>query len=116
VLAARGKSVGRLERLARHQLVVRQADGTWLVPQNLVDLIAERERARPRLRTNVAVLGRGPANEARQLRPSWLDSLQTADPTRAAYGFGAEVAAAVRERESFLAGMGIPTAPAARRA
>jgi type IV secretory pathway VirD2 relaxase len=109
-------NIRRLERLEGHQLAVRGPDGKWLVPQNLVDLLAERDRSRPRLRTKVAVLGRGPTEEARQVRPSWLDSHRSADPTRAGYGFGAEIAAAVREREAFLTGLGIPAAPTTRRA
>jgi hypothetical protein len=107
-------NVRRLERLERHELAVRRPDGTWLVPQNLVDLLAERERSHPRWRTKVAVLGQAPTEEVRQVRPSWLDSHRVTDPTRAAYGFGAEVAAAVREREGFLANLGIPNAPAER--
>jgi type IV secretory pathway VirD2 relaxase len=105
----------RLERLERHRLVAHRPDGTWAVPANLVELLAERERAQPRFRTTVTVLSDRPLDEIRQLRPTWIDDQAVSDPTRAPFGFGAEVSAAARERVAFLRERGIAGSPDERR-
>jgi hypothetical protein len=104
----------RLERLERHRMVEKRADGTWAVPANLVEVIAERERRQPRIRTTVTVLSERPLGERRDLRPTWLDDQAVSDPTRAPYGFGAEVSAAARERSHFLRQHGVAGSPEER--
>jgi hypothetical protein len=100
-------NVRRLKRLARYQIVARGVGDTWKVPANLLAILAAREKTHPRVRTTVEVVSTRPLEDARALRPAWLDGQAIEDPTRAGYGFGAEVSAAVRGRAAFLRGHGI---------
>lgn len=109
-------NVRRLERLERYRLVSRAPGGRWNVPSDLVALLTERERSHPRIRTSVTVLSDEPVGEVRHVRPTWLDQQAAADPTRAGYGFGAQVAAATRERAQVLAHLGIAGPGAEQRA
>jgi hypothetical protein len=100
-------NVRRLERLSRYRIVTRAAGAAWKVPANLLGILAARETTHPRVRTTVDVVTAAPLAEVRRLRPTWLDAEKLTDPTRAPYGFGAEISAAVRARSSFLEGLGI---------
>lgn len=88
----------RLERLERYKLVERLPNGTWRVPGDLVQVLEERERSHPRFRTRVQVLAKGLGDAVQ--KPTFLVGV---DPiSRAPYGFGAEVARALRQAKPEL--------------
>jgi type IV secretory pathway VirD2 relaxase len=108
------QAVRRLERLERDQIVSRRPDGTWRVPTELVKILAERERSSPRFQTKIEVLAGSASRDVRHVGPTWLDAQHGKDETRAAYGFGAELSATLRERAAFLEQLGIAGTPAER--
>jgi type IV secretory pathway VirD2 relaxase len=102
----------RLERLARHQLVTRLPDGRWRVPEDLVAQLKAREVSHPRLQVRVDQVAPALTHLIEHRGPTWLDSATAP----AAFGFGAEVRRATRERATFVQGLGIGgPAPEVRR-
>jgi type IV secretory pathway VirD2 relaxase len=104
-------TVARLERLERKRLVSRRSDGTWSVPPDLVDVLARREQSEPTFRTRVEVLSPAPTRDVRYPGPTWLEGQRLADPSRAPYGFGADLAVALRSRAAYLEELGICGTP-----
>lgn len=102
----------RLERLGRYKIVSRQPDDTWRVPPDLVAVLADRERSHPKLRTTIEVLSPDPNRNVRYVGPTWLEEQRLAEPSRAAYGFGAQLSGALRERAAFLEELGVRGSPA----
>jgi hypothetical protein len=110
----------RLRRLARHDLVTELPDGTWRVPSNLGQVLADRERSHPRFRTHVEVLLGGMDELPGPAGDRWLGARTLGSETRARWGFGAEISASLREREAhpappFPGGKAAPSTPAVDR-
>ncbi len=101
----------RLERLERYRLVSRLHDGTWLVPPNLLEVLAKREQSHPKVRTRIKVLAGDPDQAVRYPGPTWLERQRGDQDTRAPYGFGAQMARALRGRADFLAELGVRGTP-----
>jgi len=95
--------VRRLEALRRAGIVKRLEEGIWSVPRDLVErgLTHDARRAggiRVEVRCYLPI-----ERQVHAVGATWLDRLIVRQPTdRPSTGFGAEVHAAVAERESFL--------------
>lgn len=98
----------RLEALRRAGIVERQEEGVWRVPADFVQRARAYDRARMKeptvtLRSTLTV-----QQQAKALGATWLDEqLARPDSDRSPQGFGAEVTAALSEREAFLAELGL---------
>jgi type IV secretory pathway VirD2 relaxase len=97
----------RLERLERYGLVSRLAGGSWHVPADLVDQLRAREASHPRHKLRVEYAGASLKIQSRYSGPTWLDRQAISAPERAPSGFGAELAAAARDRAAHLLALGL---------
>ena len=94
--------VRRLEVLRRAGLVKRLANGSWLVPDDLLDKAAAFDRrgaygAEVRLRSHWSI-----DRQRRALGATWLDQCLVSSKSLGSQGFACDVAIALREREEFL--------------
>lgn len=118
--AVRGKTVApeevvaanvrRLTRLERYKLVSRGADDRWRVPPDLVKTLETRDASHPRRLVRVETVAPPLKEQVTLKAPCWLDSQDSATP-RVHYGMGAELLAAIADRDRFLQGLGIPREP-----
>jgi type IV secretory pathway VirD2 relaxase len=105
-------NVRRLERLERYGLVTRLPDGRWRIRPDLLQQLQARETTHPRHRLRVQYAGASVQTQASYPGPTWLDRQPEAAPERARWGFGAELAASIAARVSWLRSKGIePGAP-----
>jgi len=100
-------NVRRLERLERYGLVTRLPDGRWRIPPNLLQQLQARETTHPRHRLRVQYTGASVQTQATYPGPTWLDRQPPTTPERARWGFGAELAASIAARISWLRSKGI---------
>jgi type IV secretory pathway VirD2 relaxase len=107
-------NVRRLERLERHQLVTKVADGRWQVPTDLVRMLEARDASHPRRLVRAETVAPRLERQLTMRAPCWLDG-QDASAPRVYYGFGSELRSAIAEREKFLRGLGIEPEPRERR-
>jgi type IV secretory pathway VirD2 relaxase len=107
----------RLERLEHHRLIVReeaQGQTGWRIPPSLLETLRGREAMAPN-RGVMAFRRLDPLPLSAQEThpgPTWLDGKMSLEG-RAPFGFGVELAAALKKREAYLVSLGIdPRDPA----
>jgi len=105
----------RLQRLERHRLVSRLADGRWRVPADLVQVLRARDVSHPRRLVRARQVAPSLRRQVTLHAPCWLDTHDPATP-RAPFGLGVELGAAIDARARFLTGLGVPLAPPDERA
>jgi len=103
-------NVRRLERLERHRLVSRLEDGRWRVPPDLMKSLETRDRSHPRHLVRAQTIAPTLEKQVTSRALCWLDGQDTGEP-RAFHGLGSALNRAIEQRETFLAGLGIPTEP-----
>lgn len=105
----------RLERLEKYGLVEHLPDGRWRIPPDLLTALSDRATTHPRARLRIQPLGPTLPAQLSYLGPTWLDQQPANAPTRAAFGFGAELSQAARKREAYLQSIGVLPGSAADR-
>jgi type IV secretory pathway VirD2 relaxase len=95
----------RLEKLSRLQLVNKMSEGTWRIPDNLIDELKKKDVSNPLNRYSFKSISKLSLDDQTRYRGQvWLDQyLENPDnPCFAKYGFGAEVSKAARLRTLYL--------------